>query len=88
MRLLSGCRQLGVDRPWGCSATQPLGSRGICSLCRMEGEAVCCVLLHVASRPLSRTDAFFQLTGWLYAFFQVNGRLYILVLRLGSWVSV
>ena len=45
------------------------------------------LLLPVASRPLSRPDAFFQLNGRLYrswsrtdAFFQLDGRLYVLVL--------
>ena len=67
-RLLSGRSRLQLAGcAWFILRELPgrLDSRGCCSSCRMEGEAVCCVLLHVASRPLSRTDAFFQLTdGW------------------------
>ena len=60
---MSGRRHLA----WASNGLLPgrLDSRGCCSSCRKEGEAVCCVLLHVASRPLSRTDAVFQLNGRL-----------------------
>ena len=62
---MSGRRHSVVTGRGAGLLTQPLGSRGICSSCRMEGEAVCCVLLHVASRPWSRTDAVFLLNGRL-----------------------
>ena len=58
VRLVSGRRHLA----WASNGLLPgrLDSRGCCSSCRKEGEAVCCMLLHVASRPLSRTDAVFE----------------------------
>ena len=64
-RLVSGRRHsVWTGRGAGLLPSR-LDSHGCCSSCRMEGEAVCCVLLHVASRPWSRTDAVFQLNGRL-----------------------